>query len=84
MAKGDHIYILYPLFQHHGIDGGYGTVIHYTYPIYDPLYSVSWTYEVDIILFSVPEFPFPCSLMLKIPVPHEYDNCYILILMKLN
>ena len=29
MAMGDHIYIQYPTFQHHGIDLGDGTVIEY-------------------------------------------------------
>ncbi len=29
MAKGDHIYVCYPGFTHHGIDSGDGSVIHY-------------------------------------------------------
>lgn len=30
MAKGDHIFVQRPLYTHHGIDCGDGTVIHYT------------------------------------------------------
>lgn len=30
MSRGDHIYVHYPSFTHHGIDCGDGTVIHYS------------------------------------------------------